>query len=504
MLNAMQAIKDKNVSVRKAAKLYDVPLTTLRDRVDGRCSVETVKSGPEPLFSQEEEVRLVNFVSYMAHLVLEVASDLAIYLGKRDRHHPLSMYWFYDFMGRWPELHVVKPRGLTAVREQSASPKVIDRYFVELKSTLTKYNLLDKPQSIYNLDEKEISTEHRPPNIVAKRCVSSQAITSPRGANTIIIGCGNALGQQIPLYYIFARKRMREELLSGCLPDTGGTVTDKGWSNSESGVYPFDPEAFDISKIAPSKTFEIYKGQSDSFSDLSLSNSTDKPTTISPHLPVPANKAAPLTEDFMDLNVKQYDLSDDSITLPNVDEFLQSKCVLPASLDQPKRKKRKTVHQIVSGKAIIEDNVVQELKKFKNSMSSKNTKSNDVKFIQRKKSKKKENSIADHSPQPGPSSYYVTASDEDVDSSIDSDEEPDSSKCCVCHKNSPPALRECLNLTIVKWAQCDRCQHWTHLHFCSKVSTVRRHSEFLCPCCEHSDHAKAWFQNFSIKLHRSL
>ncbi|KAJ8312994.1 hypothetical protein KUTeg_010367 [Tegillarca granosa] len=89
MLNAMQAIKDKNVSVRKAAKLYDVQLTTLRDRVDGRCSVETVKSGPEPLFSQEEEVRLVNFVSYMASLgyglsrtqVLEVASDLAIYLG---------------------------------------------------------------------------------------------------------------------------------------------------------------------------------------------------------------------------------------------------------------------------------------------------------------------------------------------------------------------------------------------------------------------------------------
>ncbi|KAJ8301136.1 hypothetical protein KUTeg_020123 [Tegillarca granosa] len=226
MLNAMQAIKDKNVSVRKAAKLYDVPLTTLRDRVDGRCSVETVKSGPEPLFSQEEEVRLVNFVSYMASLgyglsrthVLEVASDLAIYLGKRDRHHPLSMYWFYDFMGRWPELHVVKPRGLTAVRAQSASPKVIDRYFVELKSTLTKYNLLDKPQSIYNLDEKGISTEHRPPNIVAKRGVSSQAITSPRGANTTIIGCGNALGQQIPPYYIFAGNRMREELLSGCLP----------------------------------------------------------------------------------------------------------------------------------------------------------------------------------------------------------------------------------------------------------------------------------------------
>lgn len=125
MSNALLKIREDNISVRKAAKLYNLPLTTLRDRVVGRIDEETLKSGPETLFTQQEQARIVEFVSYTAELgygftraeLLEVASDLAIHLGKRDKLHPLSMFWFYDFLGRWPELHVVKPRGLASVRE---------------------------------------------------------------------------------------------------------------------------------------------------------------------------------------------------------------------------------------------------------------------------------------------------------------------------------------------------------------------------------------------------
>lgn len=82
------------------------------------------------------------------------------------------------------------------------------------------------------------------------------------------------------------------------------------------------------------------------------------------------------------------------------------------------------------------------------------------------------------SPQPGPSTTHVV----DEDSLSISEDESDN--CCVCRRVEPPALRDCVNLIIVKWAQCDRCGHWTHLRFCSEKNVVRRHAEFLCPHCQ--------------------
>ena len=53
--NAYLAVKDKNMSVRRAAQQYSVPETTLRQRVLGRVDPERDASGRFPVFSQEEE-----------------------------------------------------------------------------------------------------------------------------------------------------------------------------------------------------------------------------------------------------------------------------------------------------------------------------------------------------------------------------------------------------------------------------------------------------------------
>ena len=46
----------------------------------------------------------------------------------------------------------------------------MSNYFTELDKILTKYNLKDKPQYVYNVDEKGINTGGgKPPNIIASR-----------------------------------------------------------------------------------------------------------------------------------------------------------------------------------------------------------------------------------------------------------------------------------------------------------------------------------------------
>ena len=78
-------MEDK-VPVYRAAKLYGVPLTTLRDRVDNRISMDTTSSGPAPVLNQLEEAKLVEHIKEMAYVgygytraeILNMATDYAI------------------------------------------------------------------------------------------------------------------------------------------------------------------------------------------------------------------------------------------------------------------------------------------------------------------------------------------------------------------------------------------------------------------------------------------
>ncbi|XP_053383714.1 uncharacterized protein LOC128549946 [Mercenaria mercenaria] len=109
----------------------------------------------------------------------------------------------------------------------------VQKYFTELHHILVKYNLMDNPESIYNVDEKGIQQNFKPSFVVGPRDSTTNVITSEKSNTTTILGCGNAIGQQIPPYFVFAGARMRSELLEGASPGAQGTVSKTGWSNGE-------------------------------------------------------------------------------------------------------------------------------------------------------------------------------------------------------------------------------------------------------------------------------
>uniref|UniRef100_A0A8W8NV40 HTH psq-type domain-containing protein n=1 Tax=Magallana gigas TaxID=29159 RepID=A0A8W8NV40_MAGGI len=119
------------MSVHGASKQFQVPLTTLRDRVDGRISIDVVLSGPPPLFTQEQESYINEHIKTMSEIgygytraeVLNLASDYAVDLGIREKRKDLTMKCYYNFMRRWPDLHTVKPSELSKIRAEAASPE---------------------------------------------------------------------------------------------------------------------------------------------------------------------------------------------------------------------------------------------------------------------------------------------------------------------------------------------------------------------------------------------
>ncbi len=57
MLGAIAAVQDKGVSANRAAKLFEVPPSTLKDRLSGRV-LHGTKPGPVPYLSIEEDGKI--------------------------------------------------------------------------------------------------------------------------------------------------------------------------------------------------------------------------------------------------------------------------------------------------------------------------------------------------------------------------------------------------------------------------------------------------------------
>ena len=84
--------------------------------------------------------------------------------------------------------------------------------------------------------------------------------------------------------------------------------------------------------------------------------------------------------------------------------------------------------------------------------------------------------------QPGPS-HINLAIDNQEDGSDDSDFN-ESELCCVSRQFTPKSKGHYHGIKFIKWAPCDKCAHWCHLKYCTKVSVLCRHSTFYCPCCD--------------------
>lgn len=239
LTNAYKMVKEHKMSVKKASRMFHVPDTTLRDRVLQKVDPETAVFGKSPVLECFEEANLVRHFKTMAAYgygytrqeCVDIASDYAVHLGKRTMDKPFTMKWMRGFLKRWPELKVLKPRGLEHVRAKMASKETVAEYFKNLANTISTYNMHDKPHLIYNIDEKGISIDHKPPSVVSDSTYCPQAVTSGRGKTITILGGGSASGVAIPPFFIFPGKRMRPELLNGASPGTNGTMSETGWSN---------------------------------------------------------------------------------------------------------------------------------------------------------------------------------------------------------------------------------------------------------------------------------
>ena len=157
LMMAYKAVKEKKMSVRQAAICYNIPKSTLSDRVSGRVAFGS-HSGPTRYLTDEEETQLVHFLCRAASLgfaktkkeVLAIVEE--IIAGKGKEVHVLNGWW-ESFHKRHPILSLRSAEKLSYARLVATDPHIIDNYFDLLEQTMSEYNLFDRPGQIFNCDK---------------------------------------------------------------------------------------------------------------------------------------------------------------------------------------------------------------------------------------------------------------------------------------------------------------------------------------------------------------
>ena len=212
-MRAYAAINKNKTSVRRAALCYDVPKSTLSDRVSGRVTFGS-HSGPKCYLSDEEETHLVHFLCRVASLgyaktkkeVLAIVEEIIAEKGKEVH---VSNGWWESFRKRHPILALRGAEKILYARLAATTPQIISSYFDLLEQTLSEYDLFSSPAQIFNCDETGLPLGHTPPSVVGiKGQKHPRAVTSGSKKNVTVMACCSATGFFIPPLIIFRRKAL--------------------------------------------------------------------------------------------------------------------------------------------------------------------------------------------------------------------------------------------------------------------------------------------------------
>jgi hypothetical protein len=198
-----------------------------------------------PVFTVEQEKELADHVikldSHFYGLTLKDFRKLAFEFAELnqiknpfDKNLQLAgKEWAWSFLKK-NKLTLRAPTKTSLARVMGFNKSQVDTFFCNLEEVMVKHRF--PPSRIFNMDESGINTvPNRAPKVVSVRGKKSvgKISSAERGQLTTIICAMSASGNYIPPAMIFARKRLKPELLNGAPPETVMFCSESGYSNSE-------------------------------------------------------------------------------------------------------------------------------------------------------------------------------------------------------------------------------------------------------------------------------
>lgn len=228
---AIIALKNAEMSVYAAAKMYQIPRKTLERRFKQN-NDKKGPMGPSSLFGKENENKLANHIKSMQAKgfpltiddVRKIAYQLAEQLHLKHRFNKETEKAGYDFvklfLGRHPDITIRKSEGVSLARSNAMNRREVDAYFNLLENVLMVDDVMMKPSHIFNMDETGLQLNNRPDHVLAaKGSKAVSTVTSTEKGETItVIACCNAEGTFLPPACIMKGKNKKPEFEDGMPP----------------------------------------------------------------------------------------------------------------------------------------------------------------------------------------------------------------------------------------------------------------------------------------------
>lgn len=244
--NAVQMVESKAMSIRSASRQYNVPKTTIIDKLNGRSSLQA-RSGPSPVLFDSEEEMLVHWVIDMAKIGYGQTRQQLLYTVKTILDHdgrktPFKdnlpgKDWLYAFMKRHPEISTRTPQKLGKERAVISWQK-IKWWFEDFAKYLTEnyeegINILKDASRIYNADESGFPQDPKSGKILAAKGSKNVYSTCSADKSQItVLACMSATAHYLPPMLVFPGERFRFNPLEGFTEAVLGR-TKTGWMDSE-------------------------------------------------------------------------------------------------------------------------------------------------------------------------------------------------------------------------------------------------------------------------------
>lgn len=191
-----------------------------------------------------------------------------------------GQHWLTSFLERNKDISVRQAEGLSVARAQGMNRQEVGAFFKLLEEEMTKNDLTDKPENIFNVDESGIQLINKPGKVLAAKGAKDVHVITPRekGETISLVACCSAEGRFLPPVLIMKGVNRKSEFSDG-LPNGSDVYMNKksSYINSELFVRWFK-EHFLPKKPMTGKTILILDGHtshSNSIDLLDLANENE-------------------------------------------------------------------------------------------------------------------------------------------------------------------------------------------------------------------------------------
>jgi hypothetical protein len=243
--SAIDAVNERKMSVREAAKEFQVPKSTICDHVIEK---HIRKCGHQTAFSYKEEKRIAKCLIFSSQYgwpcdrrdLAAMVNNYALLTKKKvpwDTGKGPGIDFIRGYEKRWEHLlSRRKVETLTVARAKSLNADCIQQFFSMMENIYTQHSFSEYPSRIYNLDETGLNTNQSSSSCFFRRGTKTTYVLQPTCGKTTftVLFCVNANGSDLlPPFVCYKGKHLHSTWCVGGPPKTNYGASPSGWMETE-------------------------------------------------------------------------------------------------------------------------------------------------------------------------------------------------------------------------------------------------------------------------------